>query len=145
VDNEIIAKINWADALKVETQSSATSINLTIAEGTGFYVWRVRPIGNFYEGGIANHENYGIWSNSFVNGSTQPIQLNAIGGATAANYGSVFYFQDPDENINWIYNRVFTEGNANPLNTQGVKTSEGISYADGLLRARQTQAYNSSN
>ena len=145
VNNEIIAKINWADALKVETQSSATSINLTIAEGTGFYVWRVRPIGNFYEGGIANHENYGIWSNSFVNGSTQPIQLNAIGGATAANYGSVFYFQDPDENINWIYNRVFTEGNANPLNTQGVKTSEGISYADGLLRARQTQAYNSSN
>lgn len=145
VNNEIIAKINWADALKVETQSSATSINLTIAEGTGFYVWRVRPIGNFYEGGIANHENYGIWSNSFANGSTQPIQLNAIGGATAANYGSVFYFQDPDENINWIYNRVFTEGNANPLNTQGVKTSEGISYADGLLRARQTQAYNSSN
>jgi|GEM_PF-1428101 hypothetical protein len=145
VNNEIVAKINWADALKVETQSSATGINLTIAEGTGFYVWRVRPIGNFYEGGIANHENYGVWSNSFTNGSTQPIQLNAIGGATAANYGSVFYFQDPDENINWIYNRVFTEGNSNPLNTQGVKTSEGISYADGLLRARQTQAYNSSN
>ncbi|MDF1674356.1 MAG: hypothetical protein P1U44_01475 [Vicingaceae bacterium] len=145
VNNEIVAKINWAEALKVETQSSATSIDLTIAEGTGFYVWRVRPIGNFYEGGIANHENYGIWSNSFANGSTQPIQLNAIGGATAANYGSIFYFQDPDENINWIYNRVFTEGNSNPLNTQGVKTSEGISYADGLLRARQTQAYNSSN
>tara|TARA_R110000782_G_scaffold5853_3_gene20222 strand:+ start:12120 stop:16760 length:4641 start_codon:yes stop_codon:yes gene_type:complete len=145
VNNEIVAKINWADALKVETQSSATSIDLTIAEGTGFYVWRVRPIGNFYEGGIANHENYGIWSNNFANGSTQPIQLNAIGGATAANYGSIFYFQDPDENINWIYNRVFTEGNSNPLNTQGVKTSEGISYADGLLRARQTQAYNSSN
>lgn len=145
VNNEIVAKINWADALKVETQSSSTSIDLTIAEGTGFYVWRVRPIGNFYEGGIANHENYGIWSNSFANGSTQPIQLNAIGGATSASYGSVFYFQDPDENINWIYNRVFTEGNSNPLNTQGVKTSEGISYADGLLRARQTQAYNSSN
>lgn len=145
VNNEIVAKINWADALKVETQSSLTSIDLTIAEGTGFYVWRVRPIGNFYEGGIANHENYGIWSNSFANGSTQPIQLNAIGGATSASYGSVFYFQDPDENINWIYNRVFTEGNSNPLNTQGVKTSEGISYADGLLRARQTQAYNSSN
>lgn len=146
LNNKIAAEINWANALRVETQTSETEIALTLAEGTGFYIWRVRPIGNFYPGGIANQENYGQWSNSFSNGSTQTIQLNSIGGANAGTYtGSVFHFTDPDEDINWIYNRVFTEGNNDPTVTQGIKTSEGMSYADGLLRARQTQAFNSSN
>lgn len=136
----VTAEVDWNKALRVETQSPAKEITLNIAEGTGFYIWRVRPIGNFYPGGIANQENYGVWNTSSIaQGTTEVLTLTDI-----PSRNDVFYVNDPDENINWIYNRVFTEGNQDPTNSKA-KVSEGMSYADGLLRARQTQAYNSSN
>lgn len=139
-NSEVTAEVDWNKALRVETQSPAKEITLNIAEGTGFYIWRVRPIGNFYPGGIANQENYGVWNTSSIaQGTTEVLTLTDI-----PSRNDVFYVNDPDENINWIYNRVFTEGNQDPTNSKA-KVSEGISYADGLLRARQTQAYNSSN
>lgn len=140
-NSNVTAVVDWNKALRVETQSSEPEIDLTVAEGSGFYIWRVRPIGNFYPGGIANQQNYGVWnSSSLIQGSTALLTL-----ADVANRNDVFRITDPDENINWIYNRVFTEGNAAKTGAQGAKVSEGMSYADGLLRARQTQAYNSSN
>lgn len=135
------AEIDWNKALRVETQSPEKSIELVIAEGSGFYVWRVRPIGNYHSGGIANQENYGLWNTSSLNQGT----LVNLTSAYVSSNPHAFYLTDPDENINWIYNRVFTERNNDPSQTQGVKMSEGMSYADGLLRARQTQAANSNN
>ena len=139
-NSSITAAIDWNKALRVETQSAEKEITLTVAEGSGFYVWRVRPIGNFYAGGIANQQNYGVWNtSSLIQGSSITLEQTTIGSRKDA-----FYVTDPDENINWIYNRVFTEGDRAKTDVEGVKTSEGMSYADGLLRARQTQAYNSS-
>lgn len=139
-NSEVTAEVDWNKALRVETQSPAKEITLNIAEGTGFYIWRVRPIGNFYPGGIANQENYGVWNTSSIaQGTTEVLTLTDL-----PSRNDVFYVNDPDENINWIYNRVFTEGNQDPTNSKA-KVSEGMSYADGLLRARQTQAFNSSN
>lgn len=135
--DEIKTTIDWSRALRVETQSSNTNFTLTIGEGTGFYLWRVRPVGNFFEGGIANSENYGKWSTSVNDGDVLLLNKNSI------SYPEAFYFVDPDENLNWIYNRVFTEGDelANGTRTR-TRTSEGISYADGLLNLRQNQVYN---
>jgi len=151
ITNTIKTSIDWRDALKVETQSYQTNITLTLAEGTGFYIWRVRPIGNYFTGGIANGDNYGQWNNSYQNGDNIEPSVPSVAGNFNLAPGGIthndvsFYFKDPDEDINWVYNRVFTEGNNNLENEQGTRTSEGISYADGLLRTRQTQAYNSSN
>lgn len=142
--DQIKTIVNWEKALKIETQSPATTFALNVSEGTGFYIWRVRPIGTYYNGGIGNSENYGIWSHSYQDGDIASLdkgQLTQHPGIKPY----AFYFQDPDEKINWIYNRVFTEGDFyDKGNPTGVKSSESISYADGLLRTRQTQKYNSS-
>lgn len=142
--NQISTTVDWSKALKVETQNHKNSMKITMAEGTGYYVWRVRPVGNYYKGGIANSENYGEWSNSLpdllpalLNKNTLTLPVNPTPFA--------FYFSDPDENINWIYSRVFTEADQDDkVNPAGVKSSEGMNYADGLLNVRQNQKYNSS-
>ena len=137
-DNEtdISADVDWQEALTIETQSSATNITLTLAEGTGYYVWRVRPIGNFYEGGIANDKNWGMWSN-------HGIYNQGAMGAPGANNGSyAFFYNQFNDNINWIYSRTFTEGNMNF--DEQVRISENITFANGLQQARQTQAHLSS-
>ncbi len=138
MSNTVEGVVNWDNALKVETQSYEKQISLAITEGTGFYIWRIRPIGNFYPGGIANVENYGAWSTSPAQGSTVNLNVNA-GGQTSQNFS--FYVNDVDDNINWIYDRVFSEGD----NGAQVKIKEGISYADGLLYPRQNQVFNSAN
>lgn len=144
-DQDLLAtKVDWSNALKVETQWHTPSIKLTMAEGTGIYIWRVRPVGTYFNGSVANSENYGQWSYSIPAGTTTTLSINVI-NQQAVTYPYAFYFRDPDEKINWIYNRVFTEGDTyDKANPTGVKASEGMNYADGLQRVRQNQKYNSS-
>lgn len=142
-DYKILTSIDWNKALKVETQSHQKSIDLQMMEGRGFYIWRVRPIGNYYNGGIANSENYGLWTNSI---SGNNLEINATNyGITSTNpvstsNKSIFFIEDKYKEFNWIYSRVFTEGD---INERGVRTSEGMVFADNLLRTRQTQSYDS--
>lgn len=75
--------IDWTKALKIETGSSDTEITLTLTEGTGYYIWRVRPIGSHYEGGIANDGNWGLWSSTDV---------HTDGGAIHTIFGPVDLF-----------------------------------------------------
>lgn len=79
---------DWKNALVVETESSITELQLTLAEGSGNYVWQVRPIGN-KEGGASNKDNYLSW----------PTTVQS------------FSYSQPDEDKNYIYSRTFTEGN----------------------------------
>jgi hypothetical protein len=124
-DENIKADIDWRKATTIETESNALSLKLSISEGTGFYVWRVRPVGTFYDGGISDSRNHGLWNrDSPVNG--QEVQLPRLG-----DY-SYFFFEDADDKLNYIYSRTFTEKN---------KIHESISYANGLLQPKQTQAY----
>lgn len=139
-DEEVIeAKIDWSKALTIETGSSDPSLSLFIAEGTGYYAWRVRPLGSYYPGGAAIDKNWGTWSNVTSNNaidgsavSLPVISLNAeLSSSGSATY-PLFFFRDPDEGRNWIYSRSFSEGN---------KTAEQITYANGLLQSKQSQAY----
>ncbi len=133
----IVSRVDWEKALTLETGSSQRRVRLTLAEGSGYYLWRVRPIGTYYAGGITNPKNYGKWSNSslssnsrfdlFASPATVPSDEQAHSFRNA-----LFYYQDPDQSKNTIYSRTFTEGN---------RMSEKITYANGLLQAKQTQTY----
>lgn len=148
----IQAEINWNKALTIETQSSDTALTLTIAEGTGYYAWRVRPIGSYYDDGIANNQNWGNWSNiptgqALQNTTVSFISAFDINDSALGNAYPYFYYVDPDEDKNWIYSRTFTEGNPNSVmqKAQGTRVSEQINYANGLLQTQQTQGYLPSN
>lgn len=143
---DVKTTIDWSKALSVTVpyykvaQSNGTTFryDLTLSEGTGYYTWRVRPIGSYYEGGQAHSGNWGEWDNGSANDGDQ-VDFEHSYDPYTTNYAShYFYFIDQDEqkDINYIYNRVFTE--------EG-KTHEGINYADRLLKTRQTQSYLPSN
>ena len=119
-ESEIHANVDWNLALNFETESSETQLIATISEGTGVYIWRVRPIGTFFENGIGNNQNWGAWN----------IQTSGV--VTSTNGPGFFYFEEPDDDKNFIFSRTYTEGN---------KQSEQLIYADGLQNVRQSQAY----
>lgn len=115
------------------------AFDLRPTEESGYYIWRVRPIGNYYEGAVSNNQNWGDWSSSLMTGdvfessSAGLVSISRGGvplsGLTTSNY---FWHQDIDENQNYTYSRTYTERG---------EVFENISYADNLLRTRQTQIY----
>lgn len=119
--------VDWSKALNIETESASTSLMLTLTEGTGYYIWRIRPIGNYYEKGIANPFNYGVWSNAQADG--EEIDISSVSDITK---GNGFFYQQFDDDKNWIYNRKFAEEN---------KILEGIKYANGLQKIKQNQSH----
>lgn len=127
------AIVDWSKALHIDYESipddgSSHKLTISVAEGTGFYVWRVRPVGNYYKGGFANALNYGNWNaNAPRQDETVTVDLS-----DANSLNAYFYLTDPDENTNWIYSRVFTENN---------RMSEQITYANGLNQVQQTQTH----
>ncbi|HVZ37898.1 MAG TPA: thrombospondin type 3 repeat-containing protein, partial [Candidatus Kapabacteria bacterium] len=126
-------KIDWRKALTIETGNDATQLTLTLAEGTGYYAWRVRPIGEKYPGGIANDRNWGVWTTAPANGT---ITITALNDVAVTQYnGAVFFYRQFDSALSWIYKRSLTEGD------EGTRIGEGISYATSLLAPRQTQAH----
>lgn len=128
----ITTDVDWTRALTIETGNSLNQLSLTLAEGTGYYAWRVRPIGNAYEGGIANDRNWGLWSDS------GPITQGATNvSVTSATSPYLFYYDQFDKTRNWIFTRNFVEGDAT---TSGqVNIGEAINYANGLQMAQQQQ------
>ena len=127
--------IDWSRALSIETGNRNLSLDLTLAEGTGYYIWRVRPIGNRYPGGIANDRNWGVWSRTLAQG--EPIYLSGTSKASISNdtvKWSIFFYNQFDDDKNWVYSRTFTEG------SEGTRSSEKIAYANSLLQNRQIQA-----
>jgi RHS repeat-associated protein len=131
LETSITAKIDWDKALTIETGNSLREISLTLAEGTGYYIWRVRPIGNAYEGGAGNDLNLGVWSatGSYLPGSTYSI--------TSGTSPYLFFYNQFDDGMNWIFSRSFMEGDAQ---TNGqVVISEAMNYANGLQMALQQQ------
>jgi RHS repeat-associated protein len=125
--------VDWSEALTIETQSSATSLTISVVEGEGYYVWRVRPIGNFFEGGIANSSNWGMWS-----------EIGAFTDQNLVTHADIAYpmgkFITPfDINKNWVYSRTFSEGDFRT--GQGVRIAEGASFANGLNQTLQQQRH----
>ncbi len=123
-ETDVQTTVDWSKAMSVFVDGSKTSLKLQVNEGTGFYTWRIRPIGNYYEGAEANSLNWGEWSNSLADGAG----INYTSGIAPDAY--TFFFNQPEADKNWIYNRVFTED---------TRISENMSYADGLGKIFQTQ------
>jgi hypothetical protein len=132
-NEQVTSNIDWSKSLNIFTETNSTSIELMIAEGTGFYVWRVRPIGSFFSGKEANARNFGRWSSeNYPNANLSVIILTRTQAQSSdLAYIPFFYFSDPDKNLNYIYSRTYTEGNRN---------YEQISYANSLLQTKQIQS-----
>jgi RHS repeat-associated protein len=130
-EQSITCKVDWNNALSIQTQSPDPNLVLSIVEGTGYYVWRVRPIGNYYEGGMANDKNYGAFT------STGAFVQNAVVNVSAGISPYCFFYNQFDKDLNWIYSRFFAEGDEGKT---GVKIKETMTYANGLLQSKQTQS-----
>lgn len=132
-ERDIKTKMDWSKALSFQTYGSETNINITIGEGQGYYIWRVRPIGTFHKNGYGNSENWGSWNTSNYS------EINKVYSFSKENVKNsnieVFFFSDLDKDKNYQYSRVFTEGN---------KISEKITYATSLNQVKQIQRYLSS-
>ncbi len=138
-ETSIGTKVNWDEALTLESMSPKEEISLTIAEGTGYYVWRVRPIFQTYEaldGEEIDYRNYGAWSDPML-----PAPINNyinIDESVDAGRPGIFYYTQFDADINWIHSQVFAEGSAE--NNEGLLIKEGMVYADGLNNIKQQQS-----
>ncbi len=130
--------VDWRQAQRFLTYGPATSIEFTLAEGTGYYVWRVRPIGNYHPGGIANERNWGCWSMApaqeaeirFVGLSDMDIQQTNQYGTNKP----FFFYRQFDRDKNWTFKRTFVEDGGGR-----VGIAEGITYASRLLQPLQVQ------
>ncbi len=137
---EIRARIDWRKALSLETYGPKQEMTLTMAEGTGFYVWRVRPIGDRFANGIGNDANWGCWAEAPPQDTLMTIALNGSVITPALYDHCIFYYDQFDDTLNWQYGRIFVEGKDS---RPGI--SESMTYANGLLRPRQQQTHLMSN
>lgn len=153
----VIETVDWSRALSMETGNPEQSLELTVAEGRGYYLWRVRPIGDYYPGGSGTDRNWGAWTSHFDDGEQLQLEEDGGGGITVSRLvggvatevtdveelNSVFFYGGLDYDHlaqeyaekNWIYSRTFTEGE------EGARISERMTYATPLLRTRQVQAH----
>ncbi|MCX6180362.1 MAG: hypothetical protein NT150_00345, partial [Bacteroidetes bacterium] len=122
---KIQATVDWNDAINIHVDNGDTALTLTLAQGTGWYTWRVRPVGNKY-GGFGDSRDWGEWSTSIAQGAT--VNTNTI----SYDADEVFFYTQFDQYRNWIYSRVVTEG---------ARISENMQYANGLQQVRQSQAH----
>lgn len=150
----IYTKIDWNESLSFFVNGTIHDNGifrdtLSVVEGTGYYIWRIRAITDYHrnysnqfrdlKGGIADYRNWGNWNYpTYNNGSTVEELIDGYELSLTDNvgnlYGGFFYYQF-DKDINWKYERIFTEG----INKS--KILEKIAYADNLLNIRQNQKY----
>lgn len=133
--HDVNANVDWSKALTIHTYSWKQDLRLTLTEGTGYYTWRVRGIGNEFDGGESNPLNWDVWSPHVTDGQT-----NFIPDVVPAH---TFYYEQFDEDKNWNYSRVFIEGERDYAS--GVRIGEQIGYANGLLQAKQSQSILNTN
>ncbi len=140
----IEAKIDWDNAITFETGSELTYAWFFITDGSGYYIWRVRPIGNKYFGGAANSLNYGIWSyyNSYQNYSYTNIPMYDSGDPVSIQSSGDFenfhgfYYEQPESDKNWTFQQFYFEDLSD-----STKLASTIGYADALLNPLQSQRY----
>lgn len=138
-NQELQTEVDWEQALsfvipeeKIAQTNGLYNLHFKPSEGTGYYLWRVKPIGNYFERGVSNNQNWGSWNNPSYTGAyltgTNVIALSS----SSLVYNDCFFYTDIDEDNNYIYSRTFTEDG---------QVYESMTYADKLLRPRQTQSY----
>jgi RHS repeat-associated protein len=128
----ITAKVDWTQALDLETNNGQQSIRLTTAEGSGYYVWRIRRIYDTYPNGIGDDRNWDPWTSTgaFVDGATVSVNTSMINAYT-------FYYDVFDDTLNYIYHRQFVEGETN--HGSQLRIGEKTTFANYLLMPVQDQ------
>ncbi len=129
-ERNIRATVDWNEALSFTTTQK--HVSLTNMEGQGYYLWRVRPVGNWYEGTLSDSRNWGVWSHE-----TAPSggQVQYAGGHNNG-HDYLFYYTDNADNKARVHSRQFWEVN---------DFNETVNYYSGLLNPRQTQMRQRSN
>ncbi len=131
-EHHIKALVDWSQALDLETNNGQRSIRLTTAEGTGYYVWRVRRIYDYYPNTIGDNRNWGPWTYTgpFWDGNIVDVDPSMMN-----NY--LFFDTMFSDTLNWIYSRKFSEGEID--HGSQLRMSEKTIYGDYLQNAIQTQ------
>jgi hypothetical protein len=133
-DTTLLAcEVNWKDAGTYllngpSITEGSYSQPFTITEGTGFYLWRVRPVSHYHEGALANPLNYGEWSSAPADGES----IDYSSDIPENWHDACFYFTDLQADRNYSYSRVFTENGNN---------KELVTYANRLNQVRQTATF----
>ena len=138
-NQELETEVNWEDALsfvipeeKLAKINGVYTLHFKPSEGTGYYLWRIKPIGNYFDRGVANNQNWGNWNNPIYTSAYLPGTSIISLSSSSLVYKDCFFYTDVDEDNNYIYSRTFTEDG---------QVYESMTYADKLLRPRQTQSY----
>lgn len=106
-----VSENDWKGATNIFSESPETNLMLSLAEGTGTYVWRVRPIGSLLGDTKYALSNPANWDDNYW-------------------VADEFTFQQPQEDKNFIYSRTFTEKG---------RISEQLGFANGLGQVAQQQ------
>lgn len=136
-EDSIDAYVDWSTAMSYMTNGGVVYFGtnhytidwLTIAEGTGFYAWRVRRI--YTRPKNNDPGGWGAWTStgSYTDGST----VTTVAGDTSNTY--LFYYHQFDDTLNWIYRRSF--GEARDWYFATTELNEKIDYANYLLMPNQ--------
>ena len=138
-------EIDWGKASRIEVEGGKREYTMTLSEGTGYYAWRVRPIGSFFPGKREDRRNYGKWNipGTGVAGAflsthhytfvapyeiSTDIPVNQLQSSPVAM--DFFHNEQLDNEFNWIYGKVLTEGS---------RQSETMTFANGLNQVQQVQ------
>lgn len=125
VDTDITTDLEWENALTLET--TTTTISLTLAEDRGYYIWRVRPIGNGLPDGILNPYNWGVWTQTTT--TTVNYQIVGVSPPPVVSSG-VFFYTGVEESRNWSFQRSHADHG---------QFVESMQFASKMLRVEQTQ------
>lgn len=117
---QIFSYMDWSKALRVTTGAKDKAISLTLAEGEGFYVWRVRAKNGFWSetppGGVI------LDGTNCLYGSRDP----------GVHSVSVFYHKPYDVDKNRSFARSFAPSFSRPL-----VSSEAIVFSNAIGQQRQ--------
>jgi len=117
----------WSRASSIIVEGNCNELTTKVIEGSGYYVWRIRPIGGYNSGMYNSTQNYGRWSR----GEDKDQYISMMFAMAVGNIPDYFEFIDPNDSKNWSYSKTYTETSA----------KEGITFADQLLQPRQSQVY----
>ncbi len=140
----ITATVKWNTAQRFQVKGTTKQLRLSPVEGSGFYVFRVRPITTVEQGEANNPLNVGAWSDAPADGATIDLekcdnewsQIGYGNGVTAPErHVSCFYFEDTDAD------RLWTASRSSATDTQrNSQIGEARSYLDAFGRVVQSLA-----
>ncbi|MBS1773965.1 MAG: hypothetical protein JST82_13995 [Bacteroidetes bacterium] len=140
--DSVYAHIDWSEALSHLTNQGVsggppgtyTLSYLTLTEGTGYYAWRVRRICTKDYEGRAHPDTWGPWTYTGIVKDDTTVKITHT-------YDSlntfIFYYEQFDDDINWIHRRTF--GDAPHWYFEESQVNEKIDYANYLLMPIQHQ------